>query len=47
MDSANTASTTEFRQWICSTCGWGYDEAAGAPDHDLPPGTRLQDIPDD
>jgi rubredoxin-NAD+ reductase len=48
MDStASSTVTTDFRQWVCNTCSWIYDEAAGAPDHDLPPGTRLQDIPDD
>ena len=35
------------RQWICSVCGWIYDEVAGAPDHGLAPGTRFADIPDD
>jgi rubredoxin-NAD+ reductase len=46
MDSSAATTCTEFRQWVCSTCGWIYDEASGAPDHDLQPGTRLQDIPD-
>lgn len=39
--------TTEFRTWMCLVCGWIYDEAAGAPDHGLAPGTRWEDVPDD
>ncbi|SDC12529.1 rubredoxin [Paraburkholderia lycopersici] len=35
-----------FRQWVCVICGWVYDEAAGAPDDGLPPGTRWADVPD-
>jgi len=42
-----TESATPFQQFVCGVCGWVYDEAAGAPDHGLAPGTRLQDIPDD
>lgn len=44
--SDTTATTTVFKQWVCNVCGWVYDEAAGDPEHGLPPGTRLQDIPD-
>ena len=36
-----------FRQWVCVICGWVYDEAAGAPDDGLAPGTRWEDVPDD
>jgi rubredoxin len=35
------------RSWQCRTCGYIYDEAAGAPDEGLAPGTRWADIPDD
>ena len=40
-------NTAAFRQFICRACGLVYDEAVGDPDGGLPPGTRLQDIPDD
>jgi len=36
-----------FKQWVCVICGWVYDEAAGAPDDGLAPGTRWADVPDD
>ncbi|MFA6310048.1 MAG: rubredoxin [Sterolibacterium sp.] len=42
-----TATITEYRQWVCAVCAWIYDEATGAPDHGIAPGTRFEDIPDD
>jgi len=30
---------------MCVVCGWIYDEQAGAPQHDLAPGTRWEDVP--
>jgi len=31
---------------LCLGCGFLYDEALGWPEHDLPPGTRWVDIPE-
>jgi rubredoxin len=31
---------SDFQKWTCLICGWTYDEAEGAPDHGLAPGTR-------
>ncbi|WP_213301049.1 rubredoxin [Paraburkholderia sacchari] len=42
-----TQSDQAFKQWVCVICGWVYDEAAGAPDDGLAPGTRWADVPDD
>jgi rubredoxin len=39
-----------FRRWRCmfeSCVPYTYDEARGDPDHGIPPGTRLEDLPDD
>jgi rubredoxin len=36
-----------FKRWLCLGCGFLYDEALGAPEHGLAPGTRWADIPDD
>jgi rubredoxin len=44
---APTADDDGFKQWVCVICGWVYDEAAGAPDDGLAPGTRWADVPDD
>lgn len=35
-----------FRKWRCTTCDHVYDEAAGAPDDGIAPGTRWEDVPD-
>ncbi len=34
-----------FRTWMCLICGWVYDEAAGAPDDNIAPGTKWADVP--
>ena len=36
-----------MKQYICSVCGYVYDEAAGAPDDGLAPGTLWADVPED
>ena len=35
----------EYKTWMCLLCGWIYDEALGAPDDGIPPGTRWEDVP--
>ena len=35
-----------FYKYVCLDCGWIYDEATGAPDRGIAPGTRWEDIPD-
>ena len=32
---------------MCIVCGWIYDEAVGAPEEGLAPGTRWEDVPED
>ena len=36
-----------MKRYMCVVCGWIYDEAAGAPDHGIAPGTRWEDVPED
>ena len=36
-----------MKKWICTTCGFIYDEAMGVPDQGIPPGTRFEDLPED
>ena len=40
-------SDEPYRTWQCRTCGFIYDEAEGAPEEGLPPGTRWAEIPAD
>jgi rubredoxin len=39
--------TAADQQWVCPLCGHIYDEAVGDPAQSVPPGTRLQDLPED
>lgn len=34
-------------KYVCDICGWTYDEAAGAPDQGVAPGTKFEDLGDD
>jgi rubredoxin-NAD+ reductase len=34
-------------RWICTVCGWIYDESQGDPDSGIAPGTRFEDIAED
>ena len=36
-----------MKVWVCTVCGWIYDEAKGDPDYDLAPGVPFADLPDD
>jgi rubredoxin len=35
---------SDYKKFICSACGFVYDEAEGDPDSGIPPGTRWEDI---
>ena len=34
-------------KYVCTVCGFVYDEAEGAPDEGIPAGTKFEDIPED
>ncbi len=34
-------------KYVCTICGWEYDEAAGIPGEGIEPGTKWDDVPDD
>lgn len=36
-----------MKKYICSVCGWVYDEAEGAPDAGVAAGTKFEDLGDD
>ena len=36
-----------MKKYVCDICGWEYDEAQGAPDHGIAPGTKFEDLPED
>ena len=36
-----------MKKYVCSVCGYIYDEAAGDPDNGIAPGTAWEDVPED
>ena len=32
---------------VCDLCGWIYEEALGAPEENIAPGTKWADVPED
>jgi len=44
-DSPAMTHHPPYSQWMCLTCGFIYDEAAGIPEEGLPAGTRWEEIP--
>jgi rubredoxin len=36
-----------FARYRCENCGHFYDEALGAPEDGIAPGTRFADLPED
>ncbi len=36
----------EYKKYMCTVCGFIYDEAQGWPEDNIPPGTRWEDVPE-
>lgn len=36
-----------MKTWMCTVCGWIYDEEKGCPEEGLAAGTLWQDVPAD
>lgn len=34
-------------KFVCDICGYVYDEAVGAPEEGIEPGTRFEELPED
>lgn len=34
-------------KYVCSLCGYVYDEAEGIPEEGIPAGTKFEDLPED
>jgi rubredoxin-NAD+ reductase len=34
-------------KYVCTVCGFVYDEEVGDPDNGIAPGTKFEDLPDD
>lgn len=44
--TAATRAATPCARYLCTACGWIYDEAEGFPDEDIDPGTPWGEVPD-
>ncbi len=36
-----------MKKYVCTVCGYVYDEEKGEPDMGIAPGTKWDDVPDD
>lgn len=45
-DDRRAPATEAYAQYMCTVCGWIYDEEQGLPEAGIPPGTRWEDVPD-
>lgn len=34
-------------KYVCTVCGWVYDEEQGLPENGIAAGTKFEDLPDD
>ncbi len=37
----------KMKKYVCTVCGFVYDEAIGDPDNGIAPGTKFEDLPQD
>ena len=42
-----TSGKEPTMKYVCSLCGWEYDEAVGDPENGIAPGTKFEDLPED
>lgn len=46
-EAEQTQDQLPDRMFMCTICGWLYEEDRGVPEEDIPPGTRWEDVPED
>ena len=46
MDQRQTREVP-MKKYVCSICGYVYDEEADDPENGIEPGTKWEDLPDD
>ena len=34
-------------KYVCTVCGWTYDEEQGSPEQGIAPGTKFEDLPNE
>ncbi len=43
----NLTGGERMKKYVCTVCGYVYDEAAGDPDNGVAAGTKWEDVPAD
>ena len=36
-----------MKKYVCTVCGWVYDEELGDPNQGIAPGTKFEDLPEE
>ncbi|MCD7864989.1 MAG: rubredoxin [Clostridiales bacterium] len=36
-----------MKKYVCTVCGYVFDEAVGDPEHGIEAGTKFEDLPED
>lgn len=36
-----------MKKYVCTVCGYEYDESIGDSEHGIAPGTKFEELPDD
>ena len=44
---AENKEAVNMAKYVCTVCGYVYDEAVGEPDNGIAAGTKWEDLPDD
>jgi rubredoxin-NAD+ reductase len=43
----NKKEKRKMDKYVCTVCGWVYDEEQGLPENGIAAGTKFEDLPDD
>lgn len=46
-EAEQTLDQLPDRMFMCTICGWLYEEDRGVPEEDIPAGTRWEEVPED
>ncbi len=46
-EAEQTQDQLPDRMFMCTICGWLYEEDRGVPEEGIPAGTRWEDVPED
>jgi rubredoxin len=47
LKNKNIGGFDKMAKYVCTVCGYVYDEAAGCPESGVAAGTKWEDVPED